>query len=159
MQATSKMNTFKSEKTWQDIRDAKKAEQAARIPAEWKLQPSDYPSMGTVDVRPIVKSCGILTERELEITGERYDATLLAAAIAAATYTAEEVAVGFCKRAAIGHQLCNNLTEIMFLDAIEDAKRLDSHFKETGKTMGPLHGVPMTFKVHQAHLKWTDSRS
>jgi amidase len=54
----------------------------------------------------------------------------------------------FCKRAAIGHQLCNNLTEIMFLDAIEDAKNLDKHFKATGKTVGPLHGLPMTFKAN-----------
>lgn len=139
-------------KSWQDIRDLKKAEQAARIPAEWKLKGSDYPSVGTVDVRPVVNTCGILSERELKITGDSYDASSLAAAIANGTYTAEEVAIAFCKRAAIGHQLCNNLTEIMFLDAIEDAKKLDACFEETGKTVGPLHGLPMTFKVRNFPL-------
>jgi amidase len=138
-------------KPWQEIRDLKKAEQAARIPAEWKLASKDFPPDGTVDLRPVATSSGILSARELKITGEAYDATSLAAGIAGGTYTAEEVATAFCKRAAIGHQLCNNLTEIMFLDAIEDAKRLDAHFKETGKTVGPLHGLPMTFKVSELH--------
>lgn len=134
-------------KPWQEIRDAKKAEQATRIPADWKLPAKDFPPEGTSDLRPVAISSGILSPHELEITGEKYDATSLAAAIAAGTYSAEEVATAFCKRAAIGHQLCNNLTEIMFLDAIEEAKKLDAHFKETGKTVGPLHGLPMTFKV------------
>lgn len=137
---------------WQKIRDAKKAEQLGRIPKEWRLKPSDYPAEGTADVRPVVKTCGILSEKELEITSDKYDATSLAAAIADSKYSAEEVAVAFCKRAAIGQQLCNNLTEIMFLDAIEDAKILDAYFKETGKTTGPLHGLPMTFKVSRLEV-------
>lgn len=131
---------------WQEIRDAKKAEQAARIPAEWRLAVKDFPPEGTVDVRPVANTCGILSNRELKITGD-YDASGLAEAIAKGTYSATEVAIAYSKRAAIGHQLCNNLTEIMFLDAIRDAKKLDVYFKETGKTVGPLHGLPMTFKV------------
>jgi len=134
-----------SPRSWQEIRDEKKAEQAARIPVEWRL--TEFPSAGTIDVRPIASTCGILSGRELKITGDSYDATSLAAAITSGIYSAEEVAVAFCKRAAVGHQLCNNLTEIMFLDAIEDAKKLDQYFKETGKTVGPLHGLPMTFKA------------
>jgi amidase len=82
----------------------------------------------------------------LKITGDS-DATALAAAIAEGVYSAEEVAVAYCKRAALGQQLCNNLTEIMFMDAIEDAKKLDEYFKQNGKTVGLLHGLPMTFKV------------
>jgi amidase len=61
----------------------------------------------------------------LKITGEEYDATALATKISDGTYTAEEVVTAVCKRAAIGHQLCNNLTEIMFEEAIADAKALD----------------------------------
>lgn len=52
-------------------------------------------------------------------------------------------------RSAIAQQLCNCFTEIMFLDAIEGAKKLDETFQKTGKTVGPLHGLPMTFKVGQ----------
>lgn len=131
---------------WQEIAAEKKAQQDSRIPAVWKLQPRDIPGDEVRDLRPIVETCGILTKRELEITGA-YDATDLAEQIAKGAYSAEEVAVAFCKRAAVGQQLCNNLTEIMFLDAIEDAKKLDEHYKKTGKVVGPLHGVPMTFKV------------
>lgn len=132
---------------WQEIAAAKKAEQFSRIPASWKLAESDHPPVGTVDLRPVVVSCGILSCRELKITGEEYDATSLAAKISDGAYTAEEVVTAFCKRAAIGHQLCNNLTEIMFVDAIADAKALDEQFLRTGKTVGPLHGLPMTFKA------------
>lgn len=132
---------------WEPIRDKKRAEQLSRIPASWRLQPSQYPAKGTVDVRPVAWTSGIMTERELEITGEKYDATSLAAEIAKGTYTAVESVTAFCKRAAICQQLCSALTEIFFADAIEKAKKLDEHFKETGKTVGPLHGLPMTFKV------------
>ncbi|KIX03615.1 uncharacterized protein Z518_07168 [Rhinocladiella mackenziei CBS 650.93] len=142
--------------SWQKIHAAKKAEQDARIPQEWKLKKDDFPPTNTVDLRPVAASCGILSERELLITGEKYDATSLAAALAAGTYTAVEVVTAFCKRAAIGQQLCNNLTEIMFQDAIEDAKRLDKSFQETGQTVGPLHGLPMTFK-ECFHVKGYDA--
>ncbi|EXJ93190.1 hypothetical protein A1O3_01747 [Capronia epimyces CBS 606.96] len=141
---------------WQKIHAAKKAEQEARIPQQWKLKPEDFPPTGTVDLRPVVASCGILSDRELLITGDQYDATSLAAAIAEGKYTAVEVVTAFCKRAAIGHQLCNNLTEIMFKDAIEDAKRLDKVFRETGTPVGPLHGLPMTFK-ECFHVKGYDA--
>lgn len=134
-------------RSWEDIHLDKKAEQAARIPAEWKLSEKDFPADGTVDLRPIARSCGILSENELSIT-ENYDATSLAAAIAARKYTAVEVATAFCKRAAIGHQLCNFMTEIAFLDALEDAKKLDEYFQATGRPVGPLHGIPMSFKVN-----------
>ena len=134
-------------KPWEDIRDAKKAEQRGRIPKEWTLEAESHPAQGTKDLRPIATTSGILSERELHITGDQYDATSLAAEIAKGTYTATEVVTAFCKRAAIGHQLCNSLTEICFLDAIENAKKLDEHYKTTGGVVGPLHGIPITFKV------------
>ncbi|KAK6956981.1 hypothetical protein Daesc_002264 [Daldinia eschscholtzii] len=143
-------------KSWQELQAAKKAEQDSRIPAEWKLKPEDIPPEDTVDLRPFANSYEILTPAELAITSENYDATSLAAAIASGKFTALEVVTAFCKRAAIGHQLCNMLTEIMFADAIERAKDLDSIFKSTGKVVGPLHGVPMTFK-ECFHFKGYDS--
>ncbi|EXJ91388.1 hypothetical protein A1O1_04500 [Capronia coronata CBS 617.96] len=141
---------------WEKVHAAKKAEQESRIPQEWRLKPEDFPPAGTVDLRPVVATCGILSDKELLITGEQYDATSLAAAIAEGKYTAVEVVTAFCKRAAVGHQLCNNLTEIMFMDAIEDAKQLDKVFAETGKPVGALHGIPMTFK-ECFHVKGYDA--
>ncbi|KAK5189683.1 hypothetical protein LTR99_006217 [Exophiala xenobiotica] len=142
---------------WQKIAAAKKLEQGRRIPEDWKLKEEVLAAANSItDQRPIAASSGLLSGRELLITGDKHDATSLAAAIAAGTYSAEEVVTAFCKRAAIGHQLCNNLTEIMFGDAIEDAKKLDKVFQETGKTVGPLHGLPMTFK-ECFHVKGYDA--
>ncbi|KAL3477194.1 amidase signature domain-containing protein [Aspergillus californicus] len=143
-------------KAWEVIRDEKRAEQVSRIPESWRLRPSQYPDKNIIDVRPTVATCGILSERELEITGEKYDATSLAAEIAKGTYTAVETVTAFCKRAAICQQLCSALTEICFADAIEKAGNLDAYFKETGKTVGPLHGLPMTFK-ECFHVKGYDN--
>lgn len=134
-------------KSWETIRNEKHAERLSRIPEAWRLPASQHPDPGTIDLRPVASTCGILSGRELEITGEKYDATSLAAEIAKGTYSATETTTAFCKRAAIGQQLCNNLTEIFFADAIEKAKKLDEHYKTTGKTLGLLHGIPMTFKV------------
>ncbi|OTA92884.1 hypothetical protein M434DRAFT_21722 [Hypoxylon sp. CO27-5] len=149
-------NESATKKSWKELQAAKKAEQDARIPAEWKLKKEDFPPEDTVDLRSFVNTCQILSPAELAITSDEYDATSLAAAIAEGRFTALEVVTAFCKRAAIGHQLCNMLTEVMFADAIERAKELDNIYKSTGKVVGPLHGVPMTFK-ECFHFKGYDS--
>ncbi|KAH8885473.1 amidase [Thozetella sp. PMI_491] len=131
--------------SWEEIRDAKKAEQAARIPQKWRLDPAILKGAeGVVNLRDYASSCGVLTAQELEITNQ--DATELAEKIAKGTYSSLQVVTAFCKRCAIGQQLCNYLTEIMFLPALEEAKKLDEYYQETGKTKGPLHGIPMTVK-------------
>ena len=129
--------------TWQAIAQRKRAERQSRIPKEWLL-PS-LPSPNTLDVRSIPRTCGILSSKELEIT-EKYDATSIAQAVSSKVLTAEEVATAFCKRAAIAQQLCNCLTEIFFAEAILYAKSLDHEYDRTGKTKGPLHGVPVSLK-------------
>jgi amidase len=142
------MGSVATPRPWQEIAAAKKDEQASRIPAEWRLSDEVLKAAEkTVDLRPLAASCGLLTAKELEITDGKYDATELAAEIAKGTYTAVEVTTAYCKRAAIAQQLLNCLTEICFLNAIEDAKKLDEEFKRTGKPVGRLHGVPMTCKV------------
>ncbi|KAI1444382.1 amidase [Annulohypoxylon stygium] len=149
-------NISATRKSWKELQAAKYAERDSRIPAEWKLKKEDFPPEDTVDLRPFVTSGGILSPVELAITSDEYDATSLAAAIAAGKFTALEVVTAFCKRAAVGHQLCNMLTEIMFADALKRAEELDDIFKSTGKVVGPLHGVPMTFK-ECFHFKGYDS--
>ena len=34
----------------------------------------------------------------------------------------------------------------MFEEALDRASALDKHFKETGQTVGPLHGLPISLK-------------
>lgn len=54
--------------------------------------------------------------------------------------------MAFCKRAAIAQQLVNCLSEVCFDEAIARAKELDTVFRETGKLVGPLHGLPVSIK-------------
>lgn len=131
------------EPLWKPIARRKQAERASRIPKEWRL--SSLPSPNTLDVRSVPRASGILSSKELDIT-ENCDATSLAQAIRSGSLPAEQVAIAFCKRAAIAQQVCNCLTEIFFDDAIIRAKYLDKEYKKTGKTIGPLHGVPISLK-------------
>ena len=57
-----------------------------------------------------------------------------------------QVATAFCKRAAIAQQLTNCLTEIFFDRALASARRLDDYLEKHGKTIGPLHGLPISLK-------------
>ncbi|KAH1612899.1 hypothetical protein KXX21_002286 [Aspergillus fumigatus] len=71
-------------------------------------------------------------------------------------YTAEQVSLAYIKRATIAHQLTNCLTEVVFEDALEQARRLDQLFEEKGQLAGPLHGIPVTLK-DQFNIKKVDT--
>lgn len=129
--------------TYKAIADHKRRQQEALIPKAWRLQ--SLPDASVRDVRSVPRTCGLLSSKELDIT-ENYDATALAKAIAERRFSSEEVAIAFCKRAAIAQQLTNCLTEIMFDEAIARAKSLDAEYKKTGNLAGPLHGVPVSIK-------------
>lgn len=50
----------------------------------------------------------------------------------------------------------NSLTEVLFEDALAQAKKLDVDFRATGKLKGPLHGIPITLK-DQFNVKGVDT--
>lgn len=62
---------------WQIVSAAKREQNAAKIPKEWRLPES---ILGTVNheadlnVLDVPRKCGILSEKEVELT-EKYDAT------------------------------------------------------------------------------------
>lgn len=58
----------------------------------------------------------------------------------------EEAMIYFCHAALRAHELTNCLTEIMFEEAINQAKLLDASYAQTGKLIGVMHGVPVSFK-------------
>ncbi|RYN59653.1 putative amidase [Alternaria tenuissima] len=119
---------------------------AAKVPPELRLSPkitADPPK----DVSEIPTTCGILTPAETNIT-EKYDAVGLAEAIAARKLSAVEVATAFSKRAIIAHQITCCLTQWFMDDAIKRAQELDKYLEKNGKTIGPLHGVPISIKEH-----------
>ncbi|KAF1996365.1 acetamidase [Amniculicola lignicola CBS 123094] len=152
----------------------KKDEQYSRIPSSWLLPayliPASYAALSPPDVSVLARDgngqgngkgmgmgmgqgecvldvprgCGLLTERELRIT--ECDATGVAEGIRRGVWSCREVVGGFCKRAAIAHQLTNCLTEIMFTEAMQRAEELDRHLAEGKPPLGPLHGVPVSVK-------------
>jgi amidase len=128
---------------WEAIATKKRTEQHSRIPQAWLL-PTPLPATPS-DVRSLPQTSGILTPRELTITAD-HDATALAALIRDREYTAAEVALAFCKRAALAHQLTACLTEILFDAALARAHALDAALRRTGRPVGPLHGVPVSLK-------------
>lgn len=94
----------------------------------------------------VPRTCGILTEKELDIT-ENYDATALVEKMAKGDLKSVEVVTAFCKRAAVAQQCVSCLTEIMFEEAIARAKECDDALEKEGRVLGPLHGLPISLKV------------
>ena len=60
------------------------------------------------------------------------------------------------KRAAIIHQLTNSISEPLFSSALSRARELDDYFSTTGKTLGVLHGCPISVK-DSFHVRGVDS--
>lgn len=92
-----------------------------------------------------VLSCGILNALDIEITSLE-EPSILLARIASKQYSAVQVTTAFCKRASIAQQCITCLTEYFPDAAIRHAEELDEYLLKTGKTMGPLHGLPMSLK-------------
>lgn len=138
-------------KTWETVRDAKQAEREKRIPAEWRLK--ELPK-GT-NVMDVPRTCGILSDREIEITESC--AKDLVQAMVDKKYTSEEVTTAFCKRAAIAQQLTNCLTEIFFDEGIAAARHIDEEYARTGKPRGMLHGLPISLKDNIGYIGYDSS--
>lgn len=93
---------------WEEISAKAQEILANSIPSEWRIPKDKLPPDSQKDVTNVPKDCGILTDKELEIT-DSY-ATDIVAKIAKGEWTAEEVTRSFCKRAAVAHQVvsCGN---------------------------------------------------
>ncbi|KAK6463369.1 amidase signature domain-containing protein [Scheffersomyces coipomensis] len=86
----------------------------------------------------------LLTPTEFEITD--ISGTELVKRISEGKYSAEEVFKAYAKRGTIAHQFTNCAMELFPEEGLKRAQELDAHFKSTGKTVGPLHGLPISLK-------------
>ena len=66
--------------------------------------------------------------------------------IASRKWTSLEVAKAFCKASAYAQELTNCVTEVLYPEAMERAQYLDDYLAKNGKTIGPLHGLPISLK-------------
>lgn len=139
------MTTDSSIPAWKQKAAKKREEQYSRIPVGWRLDPLPSPLPKSTLAYIESSELSILTAEEREITSV-LSAQELLAKIQRHEYSAEAVTVAFCKRAAIAHQLCGCCTEMFFDKAIQQARRLDRHQRETGNVVGPLHGLPISLK-------------
>ncbi|PGH13052.1 hypothetical protein AJ79_03889 [Helicocarpus griseus UAMH5409] len=105
----------------------------------------------------------LLTAREYELT-QNYDAIALLRMLRAKEVSSEELTRAFLRRAAIAQYAVNCVTELMWDEAIERAKYLDS----LADPLGPLHGLPISIKEHQgmkgkkvnaSYVSWIDHNS
>lgn len=107
-------DTVDSPAPWKEAVALKQAQCRASIPQEWLIPSSTLASVdlsltSTTDLvqANIVRECGILSERELNIT-ENFNARQLLARMARGEMSSLEVTVAFSKRAAIAQQLVIN---------------------------------------------------
>ncbi|KAI0735818.1 general amidase [Earliella scabrosa] len=130
------------ESDWRSLCAARKQRQLDLIPPEWAIQPPPHEQR---DVLDIPRTCGILTERELEIT-ETVNVQTILDNLRSAQWSSVEVTTAFYKRAIIAQQLTNCLTEIFIDRALQRAREVDAYLHTHGKPIGPLHGLPISLK-------------
>ena len=66
----------------------------------------------------------------------------------AGTLAPADVLLAYGKKALKAHAATNCLTEVCFDEGLRRAQELDRYLEETGKVVGPLHGVPVSIKDH-----------
>ncbi|KAM9905541.1 hypothetical protein OXX79_002103 [Metschnikowia pulcherrima] len=130
--------------TYKDIALKKRQQRDTQFKKEWLVPESQLPSANTKDVSTWIEDSGMLSKSEQEITSALAES--IVENIKAKKWTAVEVVKAFCHRASVAHQLTNCLSEVFFDAAIKQAEELDLFQKESGKTLGPLHGLPIAMK-------------
>lgn len=137
---------------WESLAKAKREEILSSIPEKWRLEKIPTPEEQKDVTGAYIHQ--FLSEKEIAIT--ETDVVGIAEKVAAGEWSAVGVAEAFCHRASLAHQLTHCLHETFFDAAIASAKTLDEYYATNKKTIGPLHGVPVSLK-DQFHVKGVDT--
>lgn len=129
---------------WKDVVDEKRAQLASSIPEEWRDAnlKNDMISKGFVNTSDYLDT--ILPTKEIEITSK--SVVELSKLISAGKLSCYEVTFAFTHRAMLAHQILNCCSEIFVDKALQRAKELDDYYVKNGRTMGILHGIPLSLK-------------
>ncbi len=92
----------KALKDYQTISAEKKLQRQSKIPKEWLLPSVKY--HGATNFMEVSTTCGVLSDVECQITSD-FDVTALLEKLRDGVWSAEQVTVSFCKRAAFAQQL------------------------------------------------------
>lgn len=103
-------------KDYRKIAADKQQQRQNKIPKEWLIDSQKYHDAGT-DLLQVPVTCGILNEVECRITSD-YDATALLDKIKGGAWSAEQVIVAFCKRAAVAQQLVSFFGPAILFDLL-----------------------------------------
>ncbi|KAJ9612646.1 hypothetical protein H2200_004243 [Cladophialophora chaetospira] len=133
---------------WESRAKAKREAILDSIPEKWRLQKIPSPEEQKDVTGSYIQQ--FLNDKEIAIT--ETDAVGIAEKVAAGEWSAVDVTEAFCHRASLAHQLVNCLHETFFDAAVASAKDLDEYYAKKKKTIGPLHGVPVSLK-DQFHVK------
>ncbi|WWC59837.1 uncharacterized protein I303_102399 [Kwoniella dejecticola CBS 10117] len=130
--------------SWKQAVEIKRRQREFSLPGQWLVAPDRLPSDTLLDVHDLPDTAYLLSDDEVRITNCSCKEILHNTA--SGEWTSRKVVEAFAHRAVIAQQLLNPLSEVCFAAALEHADSLDKYLRDNGKTIGPLHGLPMSFK-------------
>lgn len=130
------------DESWQAIAARKQAGREALLRQDARVASSSIARNSST----LAQTSALLTDREIDIIS--LPAYSLAERIADRGYTSYEVTLAYCKSATIAQDATNCLTELCFEEGLARARELDAFLEKQGRTVGPLHGIPVSIKDH-----------
>ncbi|ANB14064.1 Amd2p [Sugiyamaella lignohabitans] len=126
-----------------EIRDKSIANVDKLFPASIESKHSqEYPNELPLNTTPLLKER--LTHEDYTIVAEKV--SVLLEKIANGIYSSVSVAGAYLRAAVIAQHAVNCITELLPEEALATAQKLDNYLRENGKTIGPLHGLPISIK-------------
>ncbi|APA08836.1 hypothetical protein sscle_04g036060 [Sclerotinia sclerotiorum 1980 UF-70] len=134
--------TTASGASWQEVAKDRQRHRDETIAA---VQPA-IPDITNIPLNTLSVARQVLTPDEIKITEAKVEDLLTK--LAKGELSSTEVTNAFLRRAGLAQKVTNCITELLPQQALSRAKYLDEYLKTNGKTLGPLHGLPISVKEH-----------